>query len=163
DTELVLGRDDALEGAIVTISRGRTAGEFVRERGSDLRRGDRVVGAATRLAPRHLAALAASGVAEVEVRRRLRVGVIATRGEPVGASVGTVAMQPGGPQGTAVVDGVPIVCFPGNPVSTQVSFAVFLAPLLRRLAGLAPDARETRTVSAAIESVDGKRQFLRGI
>jgi molybdopterin molybdotransferase len=241
DTELVLGRDDALDGAIVTISRSRKAGEYVRERGSDLRRGDLLLAAGTRLAPRHLAALAAAGIADVDVRRRLRVGVITTGAElvahdeelaagrifdanrvalttgiaeagavvsvaessdddpdsfrrilddvvgasdlvitsggvskgafevvrevlePLGASVGSIAMQPGGPQGTAVVDGVPVVCFPGNPVSTQVSFAVFLAPLLRRISGLAAECTGTRTLVSPIVSVHGKRQFLRGI
>ncbi len=241
DTELILGRDDTLDGAIVTIARGREAGEFVRERGSDLTRGDLLLPGGTRLAPRHLAALAAAGIREVDVRRRLRVGVITTGAElvahdeelalgrifdanqialtagiveagavvsvarssdddprtfrrlldeviaasdlvitsggvskgafevvrevlePLGASVGTVAMQPGGPQGTAVIDGVPVVCFPGNPVSTQVSFAVFLAPLLRQVAGLPSTDTETRTLGSAIVSVDGKRQFLRGI
>ncbi|NEN07481.1 molybdopterin molybdotransferase MoeA [Diaminobutyricibacter tongyongensis] len=241
DTELVLGRDDALEGAIVTVARARSAGEFVRERGSDLRRGDLLLPAGTRLAPRHLAALAAAGVSHVDVRRRLRVGVITTGAElvaddeelalgrifdanrialaagiaetgaivsiatssdddpvtfrrvldevigasdlvitsggvskgafevvrevlePLGASVGSVAMQPGGPQGTAVVDSVPVVCFPGNPVSTQVSFAVFLAPILRRVAGLPARSAETRTLASPVQSVAGKRQFLRGV
>ncbi len=241
DTELVLGRDDALDGAIVTISRSRKAGEYVRERGSDLRRGDLLLPAGTRLAPRHLAALAAAGIADVDVRRRLRVGVITTGAElvahdeelaagrifdanrvalttgiaeagavvsiaessdddpgtfrrildevvgasdlvitsggvskgafevvrevlePLGASVVSIAMQPGGPQATAVVDGVPVVCFPGNPVSTQVSFAVFLAPLLRRISGLPAETTGTRTLVSPIVSVPGKRQFLRGI
>jgi molybdopterin molybdotransferase len=39
DTELVLGRDDDLTGAVVEIRRARQRGEYVRERGSDLRRG----------------------------------------------------------------------------------------------------------------------------
>jgi molybdopterin molybdotransferase len=241
DTELILGRDDALEGAIVTIARGRKTGEFVRERGSDLRRGDLLLAAGTRLAPRQLAALAAAGVGQVEVRRRLRVGVITTGAElvaddeelaqgrifdanrialsagiaeagavvstatssdddprsfrrildevvaasdlvitsggvskgafevvrevlePLGASVGSVAMQPGGPQGTAVLDGVPVVCFPGNPVSTQVSFAVFLAPILRRVAGLPQRSTVALRLASPIVSPEGKRQFLRGI
>ncbi|ERK68214.1 molybdenum cofactor synthesis domain protein, partial [Leifsonia aquatica ATCC 14665] len=60
--------------------------------------------------------------------------------EPRGAVVTTVAMQPGGPQATAVVDGVPVFCFPGNPVSTQVSFVVFLRGPLREAAGLPPVA-----------------------
>ncbi|MBU1587459.1 MAG: molybdopterin molybdotransferase MoeA [Actinobacteria bacterium] len=81
--------------------------------------------------------------------------------EPLGARVGTVAMQPGGPQATAVFEGVPVVCFPGNPVSTQVSFEVFVAPLLREAAGLPPARRETRTLVAALSSPPGKRQFLR--
>jgi molybdopterin molybdotransferase len=82
--------------------------------------------------------------------------------EPRGAEVGSVAMQPGGPQATAVFQGTPVVCFPGNPVSTQVSFEVFLAPLLRPLAGLPPAARDTRPLASALRSPAGRRQFLRG-
>ena len=63
---------------------------------------------------------------------------------PRGADVATVAMQPGGPQATAVVDGVPVFAFPGNPVSTQVSFAVFLRGPLRAAAGL-PALRPRRS------------------
>jgi molybdopterin molybdotransferase len=82
--------------------------------------------------------------------------------EPRGATVTTIAMQPGGPQATAVFQGVPVVCFPGNPVSTQLSFEVFLAPLLRDVAGLPPAVREPRELVEGITSVAGKRQFLRG-
>ena len=82
--------------------------------------------------------------------------------EPLGAVVGHVAMQPGGPQATAVVNGIPVLCFPGNPVSTQLSVEVFLAPLLREWAGHPPAARERRVLSGTIVSVLAKRQFLRG-
>ncbi|MET0861823.1 MAG: gephyrin-like molybdotransferase Glp, partial [Microbacterium sp.] len=58
--------------------------------------------------------------------------------EPLGATVGTVDMQPGGPQAHARYRDVPVVCFPGNPVSSQLSFALFLAPLLREIAGMPP-------------------------
>jgi molybdopterin molybdotransferase len=82
--------------------------------------------------------------------------------EPAGAWVGEVAMQPGGPQATAQLDGVPVLCFPGNPVSTQVSFAVFLRPLLRGAAGL-PDAGPGSAVLAdGFCSPAGKRQYRRG-
>jgi molybdopterin molybdotransferase len=81
--------------------------------------------------------------------------------EPLGAEVGSVAMQPGGPQATAIVDGVPVVCFPGNPVSTQLSFEVFVAPLLRRAAGLSARSVSTRALAEDVRSVAGKRQFLR--
>jgi molybdopterin molybdotransferase len=47
-----------------------------------------------------------------------------------GAWFGHVAQQPGGPQGTAVFEGTPVVCLPGNPVSTAVSFRLFVAPVL---------------------------------
>jgi molybdopterin molybdotransferase len=65
----------------VTITRGRTSGEYVRDRGSDLRAGDPLIPAGLRLASRHLAALAAAGIDEVEVRRRVRVVVISTGAE----------------------------------------------------------------------------------
>jgi len=82
--------------------------------------------------------------------------------EPLGAIVAQVAMQPGGPQATAEFDGVAVLCFPGNPVSTQVSFEVFLAPLLRAAAGLPAARRQQRAITTAVRSVAGKRQFLRG-
>ncbi|AKT52484.1 hypothetical protein ADJ73_00755 [Arsenicicoccus sp. oral taxon 190] len=51
-----------------------------------------------------------------------------------------VAMQPGKPQGFGVLgapDGrrVPVFTLPGNPVSSMVSYLVFVAPALRLLAG----------------------------
>jgi len=82
--------------------------------------------------------------------------------EPLGATIGHVDMQPGGPQATAVVDGVPIICFPGNPVSTQVSFVVFLRPILRRAAGLPELPSTARRLAGPLASVAGKRRFLRG-
>ncbi|WP_246012522.1 gephyrin-like molybdotransferase Glp [Myceligenerans xiligouense] len=79
-----------------------------------------------------------------------------------------VAMQPGGPQGFGRLDGTPVLTFPGNPVSTQVSFVVFLRGVLRRAAGL-PPAEERRAVvgpdgipDGGLASPGGKRQFLRG-
>ncbi len=240
DTELILGRDDDLRGAVVEIARPRQAGEYVRERGSDIRRGEVLVVAGTRLAARHLAALAAAGVETVTVRARLRVGILSTgaelvgsgsaagygkifdsngvalaalveesgavvsariattddrdeferafrsahavsdvivtsggisRGayevvrealEPHGADVTTVAMQPGGPQATAVVDGVPVISFPGNPVSTQVSFTVFLRDALRQSSGLPRIPTSSAVLAGPARSVPGKRQFLRG-
>ena len=43
---------------------------------------------------------------------------------------GEVAMQPGKPQGFGVVgeDDVPIFTLPGNPVSSYVSFEMFVLP-----------------------------------
>ena len=82
--------------------------------------------------------------------------------EPRGAWVGHVAMQPGGPQATAVFEGVPVICFPGNPVSTQLSFEVFVAPVLRGYAGRPQARRSTKAINDSVRSVAGKRQFLRG-
>jgi len=82
--------------------------------------------------------------------------------EPLGATVGTVDMQPGGPQAHARYRDVPVVCFPGNPVSSQLSFALFLAPLLREIAGLPPMTRTALPLAAPLTSTAGRRQFLRG-
>ncbi|MGE3193175.1 MAG: gephyrin-like molybdotransferase Glp [Microbacteriaceae bacterium] len=82
--------------------------------------------------------------------------------EPLGAHVDVLAMQPGGPQALATYDGVPVVCFPGNPVSSQLSFELFVAPLLRELSGMPPRRTETRRLAHAVTSAAGRRQFLRG-
>ena len=223
----------------VRIERSRTAGEFVRERGSDVREGTLLLPVGSVLAARHIAVLAAVGLQRVPVRPRPRIAVITTGAElvdagttlhpgeiydsngialassarangaevvsitrsgddpaefrtllaeatttadlvltsggvsmgdfevvketlsPLGAQFGHVAMQPGGPQGTAVVDGTPVLNFPGNPVSTLVSFEVFARPEIRRAAGLPPTEPEELPLAAAVTSIPGKRQFLR--
>jgi molybdopterin molybdotransferase len=225
----------------VRVLRAVERGTFVRDAGSDALPGTTVVPAHTHLAPRHLAAAAAAGVAEVAVRRRPRIAVIATGAEvvppgaplapgqihdvngialsslaaeagaeavlvdltpddpaafeqalqravaaadlvvtaggvskgdfevvrqvlePLGADVTEVAMQPGGPQGTASVRGVPVVCLPGNPVSAQVSFTVFLRPLIRAAVGLPPVVPLVMPLTDAVHSPKGRRQWLRGV
>jgi molybdopterin molybdotransferase len=82
--------------------------------------------------------------------------------EPLGAHVDALAMQPGGPQATASWRGVPVVCFPGNPVSSQLSFELFVAPTLRELAGRPAAATSHAPLAAALTSPPGKRQYLRG-
>jgi molybdopterin molybdotransferase len=82
--------------------------------------------------------------------------------EPLGAHVDVLAMQPGGPQATAAWRGVPVVCFPGNPVSSQLSFELFVAPVLRELAGLPPAVVGAAPLATALTSPAGKRQYLRG-
>ena len=236
DTEPVGG-----DVAAVLVRRARSAGEYVREAGSDLDAGDDVLPAGLRLASRHLAAAAASGLTELLVRERVRVAVISTgtelvapgsalgpgeipdangvalaaavrsvgavvvhegrvrddasrlRGEldaareagaelvltsggvsmgayevvrevlePLGGWVGSVAMQPGGPQATGAWRGMPVIGFPGNPVSAQLSFALFVAPTLRAIAALPQALHERRELAEPLTSVLGKRQYLRG-
>lgn len=232
--------DTTVSDDVVSITRSRSAGEYVRDRGSDALAGSELLPHGQLLAARHLAALAAAGLDTVSVTRRVRVAVITTGAElisagevpepgqifdanaialvaaatsaggevtfarrvwddtsallaalgeaasvadviltsggishgdyevvrellePRGAWVGHVAMQPGGPQATAVFEGVPVICFPGNPVSTQLSFEVFVAPILRQYAGLPAARRSSRALNESVRSVEGKRQFLRG-
>ncbi|TQF73267.1 molybdopterin molybdotransferase MoeA [Rhodococcus spelaei] len=224
----------------VTVRVARREGEYVRERGSDVRAGTLLLAAGATLTARHLSMFAAVGMVEVPVLRRPRIAVITTGAELVGAGLplrpgqiydsnsialsaslaangaevvsvdrstddpeqfreilyraiasadavitsggvsmgefevvrevltplggwfGHVAMQPGGPQGLAEVDGVPVLNFPGNPVSTLVSFEVFARSELRRAGGLAPVAEERAPLTVALTSAAGKRQFLRG-
>jgi molybdopterin molybdotransferase len=80
-----------------------------------------------------------------------------------------VAMQPGMPQGsgrytTASGRSVPIVTLPGNPVSAQVSFEIFVRPPLRAALRLPRDRRRTTAVlTDDLRSPRGKRQFRRGV
>lgn len=78
---------------------------------------------------------------------------------------GAVAMQPGKPQGFGTVGeaAVPIFTLPGNPVSSYVSFQVFVLPAIRRLRGLTPEVPPAGTgrLRTSVTSPAGRRQFLR--
>jgi len=233
--------DTTVVGDVVTIHRPRRSGEYVRDRGSDVGAGTELLPGGLRLAPRHLAVLAAAGISEVAVRTRVRVVIVTTGAElvdpgspvslgqvydangvaldaavracgarvvatirndnddadhlhdamvevavgadviltsggismgdhevvrdlltPLGGRIGHIAMQPGGPQATGSFEGVPVISFPGNPVSTQISFEVFVAPLLREAAGLPAAVRQPLVLAGDLVSVAGRRQFLRG-
>ena len=74
-----------------------------------------------------------------------------------------VAMQPGGPQGIGTFDGVPVLGFPGNPVSCLVSFEMFLRPALGGLFGSpAPRPVVRARLAEALSSPAGKHQVRRG-
>ncbi len=79
---------------------------------------------------------------------------------------GEVAMQPGKPQGFGFVgeDQIPIFTLPGNPVSSYVSYQLFVLPAIRRLMGRAPYSRPRwrMEVDGQIRSAAGKEQFVRG-
>ncbi|MFJ5777866.1 gephyrin-like molybdotransferase Glp [Streptomyces sp. NPDC093094] len=80
-----------------------------------------------------------------------------------------LAMQPGKPQGFGSIgpDHTPLLALPGNPVSSYVSFELFVRPAIRALMGL-PDVHRPRTRAAlagdrTLTSPKGRRQFLRGV
>lgn len=79
-----------------------------------------------------------------------------------------LAMQPGKPQGFGSIgpDHTPLLALPGNPVSSYVSFELFVRPAIRTLMGLPdvnrPTARASLVADKALSSPAGKRQFLRG-
>jgi molybdopterin molybdotransferase len=85
-----------------------------------------------------------------------------------GVEFGRVAMQPGGPQGAgrvAELGGVCVLTLPGNPVSTHVSFEVFVRSALRASFGHPHPERPlvTATLSERWRSPAGRRQFRRGL
>ncbi len=80
-------------------------------------------------------------------------------------SFGEVAMQPGKPQGFGFVgeDSTPIITLPGNPVSSYVSFEVFVVPAIRAMMGRAPYRRPTQRMvcTQGFSSAPGREQFVR--
>ncbi|WP_167538264.1 gephyrin-like molybdotransferase Glp [Streptomyces albofaciens] len=78
-----------------------------------------------------------------------------------------LAMQPGKPQGFGLIgpDRTPLLALPGNPVSSYVSFELFVRPAIRTLMGLPDVHRHTSRATcdtAVADSPKGRRQFLRG-
>ena len=85
--------------------------------------------------------------------------------EPRGLTVGSVALQPGGPQGLGIVDlgtaTLPVLAFPGNPVSALVSFELFLRPMLTVAAGLPQRPVELLPAGEAATSPEDRHQIRR--
>ncbi|WP_406692952.1 molybdopterin molybdotransferase MoeA [Saccharopolyspora sp. ID03-671] len=77
-----------------------------------------------------------------------------------------VAMQPGTPQGCGRYrDAFAVVTLPGNPVSSMVSFEVFVRPAILAAAGHARTSRHERqaVLTESLTAPAGKRQFRRGV
>ncbi|WP_017792321.1 molybdopterin molybdotransferase MoeA [Leucobacter salsicius] len=235
----------AAPAGTATFTAPSPVGRFVRVAGEDLARGALVAAAGAALTPTRIGALAASGVTQVAVRRRLRVLICATGDElaqpgeernashipdangpmlaallrqygaevehtvipdnprlladrlrvhagladlivtmggismgafevvrealtPLGGTFHSVALQPGGPQGFASirmagVPDTPVLCFPGNPVSSFLSAELFLAPILRAFAGLPDPAPRPHALAHDVESPAAKHQVRRGV
>ncbi|AZM93126.1 molybdopterin molybdenumtransferase MoeA [Streptomyces sp. W1SF4] len=92
--------------------------------------------------------------------------------EPAGGGVDfrKLAMQPGKPQGFGTIgpDHTPLLALPGNPVSSYVSFELFVRPAIRTLMGLPesevsrPGVRAVLKADEPLRSPAARRQFLRG-
>lgn len=103
----------------------------------------------------------------------VRLGLAALATAPAGGGrvraswFGHVAQQPGGPQGLALLetpDGrvLPVLCLPGNPVSTLISYHLLLRPALAHLAAEdQPDAYGQLVLDAPIAAPAGKTQYRR--
>lgn len=87
--------------------------------------------------------------------------VIDELGKP-GIIVHGVAAKPGKPLIIAVVEDKPFFGLPGYPTSALTMFNLFVRPLLRQIAGLAPSERKIIEAKAAkrIFSSSGRREYL---
>jgi molybdopterin molybdotransferase len=227
---------------VVTITQAPALDQHIRRAGEDVKVGDQMLTAGTRLSPRQLGLLAGLGRASVLAHPRPRVVVISTGSElcepgtplapdsiydanshliaasaeaigararrvgivpddPAGFLValeaelaeadlvvtsggvsqgdfdvvkealiakgsmwfGPVAMQPGKPQGFGAIQGVPIFTLPGNPVSSYISFEVFVAPAIRQMMGCPVHHRPrvAAVLTRAVKSAPERRQFMR--
>jgi molybdopterin molybdotransferase len=76
-----------------------------------------------------------------------------------------IRMRPGAPVGFGQVGGLPWIGLPGNPVSTMVTFELFVRPAIRKMSGHALPFRRSVPVTLA-EPVSLKpvlQHFLRGV
>ncbi len=80
---VVVAEKARVDAGDVLVETAVRPGRYVRLRGSEVVAGETVVARGTRVDPLHLAALAATGVTEVEVARRPLVAVVATGSELV--------------------------------------------------------------------------------
>ena len=74
-------------------------------------------------------------------------------------------MRPGAPVGFGMLRGIPWVGLPGNPVSTMVTFELFVRPAIRKMAGHALPFRRSVPVRMAEQVILGPKlqHFLRGV
>jgi molybdopterin molybdotransferase len=114
---------------------------------------------------------ARDGLAQVDVlilsagssvsTRDMTAQVIAALGTP-GVLVHGVSLKPGKPTILAMIDEKPVFGLPGNPVSCMVTFDLFVAPTLHRLAGRpAGDHRQTLAarLSRNVASAPGREDY----
>jgi putative molybdopterin biosynthesis protein len=87
--------------------------------------------------------------------------IVSRLGRP-GILVHGVALKPGKPLCLGVIGNKPIVVLPGFPTSAIFTFHAFVAPVIRALAGLPPEAAETvsATVPVRIASEMGRKEFV---
>ncbi len=95
----------------------------------------------------------------------LNATVVQRMGERLEGSAGVVvhgvALKPGKPVLLAVVAGIPVVVLPGFPTSAIFTFYEFVAPLLRRLSGVATPSRGSvaAAVPLRITSAPGRTEY----
>jgi len=86
---IVLQEDVTREDDRIAFHGGLKKGANTRQAGEDVRQGDAILAAGHRVTPQDIALMTATGVAEIDVCKRLRVGVLSTGDEikPVGSDI----------------------------------------------------------------------------
>ena len=76
-----------------------------------------------------------------------------------------IRMRPGAPVGFGQVGGIPWIGLPGNPVSTMVTFELFVRPAIRKMSGhLLPFRRSVPVrLTQAVSLKPRLQHFLRGV
>lgn len=72
-----------------------------------------------------------------------------------------VNMRPGKPLAYGNVRGIPFIGLPGNPVSSLMTFEVFVRPVLLKMLGQPTEARETEVIVGEEMSSDGRESYIR--
>ena len=88
--------------------------------------------------------------------------VIQSLGEP-GVLVHGISIKPGKPTILAIADDIPLIGFPGNPVSALVVGTLILAPLIRRFLGVQrvlPAPQVAARLSVNVVSQAGREDYL---
>jgi putative molybdopterin biosynthesis protein len=155
-----------LRPGAVYDSNGATLVAAVAEIGGDPVSFDAVADDATALAEALRRALAACDLVIMSGGTSKGAGDLSHRavsqlGRP-GVVVHGVALRPGKPLCLAVAGGKAVAVLPGFPTSALFTFHVFIAPVIRALAGLPPEAARTveATVPVRVPSELGRKEFL---
>ncbi|MFI5267852.1 MAG: gephyrin-like molybdotransferase Glp, partial [Chloroflexota bacterium] len=76
-----------------------------------------------------------------------------------------IAIRPGKPVAFGVFDGTPVISLPGNPVSSMVTFELFVRPAIAKMMGHASlePAKLQVKVSDDVDNRGGRRSFMRAI
>jgi molybdopterin molybdotransferase len=80
--------------------------------------------------------------------------------EQAGGTFRHVRMQPGKPQGWALWMGRPVIALPGNPLSAQLSYEMFVRPMLDRILGRTPEPDHFAVAATGWSSPSGRRQLV---
>lgn len=74
-----------------------------------------------------------------------------------------IRVKPGKPLAFGEVGGTPFIGLPGNPVSVYATFCLFVAPFIKRLAGMSEVLARPLAVTAGFDwtKAGGRREFLR--